>query len=165
MSNFFQLIGTNVIALVFVLGVMILIHELGHYMVAKALKIRVDVFSLGFGPRLFGFRKGETDYRVSLLPLGGYVKMAGENPEDELTGAPDEFLSRPKMHRLAVAVAGPVMNILLAIVLVRINFMLGVEMPAYLREARIIGSIAPRSAADRGGIARGRQDRCRCFYK
>jgi regulator of sigma E protease len=78
--------------------------------------------------------------------------MAGENPEDQPTGAPDEFLSHPKAHRLAVAAAGPAMNILLAIVLVTINFTLGVEMPAYLHEAPVVGSIAPRSSADRGGL-------------
>ena len=155
MSNIVQLIGSNILALIFVLGVMIFVHEFGHYFVAKLLKIRVDVFSLGFGPRLIGFRKGGTDYRVSLLPLGGYVKMAGENPDEALTGAPDEFLSRPKSHRLAVAVAGPAMNILLAMVLVTANFMVGVEAPAYLYEAPVIGSVAPGSPAERGDLRVG----------
>ncbi|MBI4457197.1 MAG: RIP metalloprotease RseP [Acidobacteria bacterium] len=150
-----HLIGTNVVALIFVLGVMILVHELGHYIVAKLLKIRVEIFSLGFGPRLFGFRKGDTDYRVSALPFGGYVKMAGENPDEELTGSGDEFLSRPKSHRLAVAAAGPLMNILLALVLVTANFMVGVELPAYLHEAPVIGSISPQSPAQRANLQIG----------
>ena len=85
-----------VVAVAFVLGVMILVHEFGHYAVAKLCGVRVDVFSLGFGKRLFGFRRGDTDYRVSALPLGGYVKMAGENPMEARTGEPGEFMSHPR---------------------------------------------------------------------
>ena len=140
-----QIIGTNILALIFVLGVMIFVHEFGHYIVAKLFKIRVEVFSLGFGPRLFGFRKGDTDYRVSALPLGGYVKMAGENFDEELTGSKDEFLSRPKSHRMAVAIAGPLMNFLLAIALLAGNLIMGVQIPAYLYEPPIIGAIDPNS--------------------
>src|ERR1041385_7740191 len=81
-----------------ILGFMIFIHELGHYMVAKALRVRVEQFAIGFGKRLIGFRKGDTDYRINALPLGGYVKMAGENPMDERTGDPGEFLSRSEEH-------------------------------------------------------------------
>jgi regulator of sigma E protease len=98
-----------------ILGFMILIHEFGHYAVAKLLGVRVEVFSIGFGKRLFGFRRGETDYRVAAIPLGGYVKMSGENPMDERTGDPREFLSHPRWHRFLIAIAGPSMNILLAI--------------------------------------------------
>jgi regulator of sigma E protease len=155
LSNVLQLIGTNMLALIFVLGVMIFVHEFGHYAVAKLLKIHVEVFSLGFGPRLFGFRKGGTDYRVSLLPVGGYVKMSGESYDEELSGSADEFLSRPKSHRFAVAVAGPMMNILLAIGLITINFMTGIEVPAYFHEPAVIGSIEPHSPADRAGFHLG----------
>ena len=93
------LVGTAyaVVAVAFVLGVMILVHEFGHYAVAKLCGVRVDVFSLGFGKRLFGFRRGDTDYRISALPLGGYVKMAGENPMDARTGDPGEFVSHPRL--------------------------------------------------------------------
>ncbi|HEY3130777.1 MAG TPA: RIP metalloprotease RseP [Acidobacteriota bacterium] len=150
-----HLIGTNILALIFVLGVMIFVHELGHFVVAKMLKIRVEVFALGFGPRIFGFRRGETHYRVNILPLGGYVKMTGESFDDELTGSADEFLSRPKSHRLAVAVAGPLMNILLAIGLITANFMSGVEVPAYFHEPPVIGSVEPHSAAERSGLQIG----------
>ena len=73
----------SLIAVVVILGFMILIHEFGHYAVAKWLGVRVEVFSIGFGKRLLGFRKGDTDYRISAIPLGGYVKMSGENPMDE----------------------------------------------------------------------------------
>src|SRR5215475_7602214 len=83
----------TVVAFIFVLGVLVFVHEFGHYAVAKLFKVRVEVFSLGFGKRLVGFRRGDTDYRISLLPLGGYVKMAGENPMDARTGDPGEFMS------------------------------------------------------------------------
>ena len=145
-------VGTSLIAFVFVLGVMIFVHELGHYGVAKLLGIRVEVFSLGFGPRILGFTRGNTDYRVSLLPLGGYVKMAGENYDEDLTGSEDEFLSRPKLHRFAVAVAGPVMNILLAWILLAVNYTAGVEVAAYRGQPAVIGVIAPDSPAARAGV-------------
>jgi regulator of sigma E protease len=134
---------------------MIFVHELGHHLMAKFLGIRVDVFSLGFGPRLFGYRKGDTDYRVSLLPLGGYVRMAGEHYDDDLSGSPEEFLSRPKSHRFAVALAGPVMNIFLAVVLLAANFMVGIRVPAYLSEPAIIGFVAEDSAAEQVGLMVG----------
>jgi len=102
----------SIVAVVAVLGFMILVHEFGHYAVAKWLGVRVEVFSIGFGKRLFGFRKGDTDYRVSAIPLGGYVKMSGENPMDERTGDPAEFLSHSRWHRFLIAIAGPLMNIL-----------------------------------------------------
>src|SRR6186997_1854665 len=93
-----------------VLGVIIVIHELGHFLVAKFFGIKVETFSVGFGPRLIGFRRGETDYRISAFPLGGYVKMAGESPTDTITGDPREFTSKPKYQRFLVAAAGPLMN-------------------------------------------------------
>ena len=140
---------------VIVLGIMIFVHELGHHLMAKCLKIRVDVFSLGFGPRLAGFKSGGTDYRISLLPLGGYVKMAGEHYDDELTGSPDEFLSRPKSHRLAVAIAGPAMNIGLAILLLTGNFIVGVQIPAYLSEPAIVGYVVQDSPAQEFDLREG----------
>src|ERR1044071_2116297 len=102
-------------AVALVLGVLVFIHEFGHYAVAKLCGVRVEVFSLGFGKRLWGFSKGDTDYRLSLLPIGGYVKMAGENPMESRTGDPGEFMSHPRWQRFLIAAAGPAMNILLAI--------------------------------------------------
>ncbi len=148
-------IGLTVVAFVFVLGVLIFIHELGHYLVAKYLGIRVEVFSLGFGTRLFGFRRGDTDYRVSLIPLGGYVKMAGDNPDEDLTGSPEEFLSRPKLHRFFVAIAGPAMNVALAVVLLAVNFMVGVEIPEYKFQPPVVGVVAADSPAERAGLMVG----------
>ena len=85
----------NLVSFVFVLGVMVLIHELGHFLAARYFDVRVEAFSIGFGPRLFGFKRGDTDYKVCLFPLGGYVKMAGENI-GEPTGDPGEFMSKPR---------------------------------------------------------------------
>ncbi len=106
-----------------VLGVMILIHEWGHYAAAKFFKVRVEVFSIGFGKRLLGFRKNETDYRISAIPLGGYVKMSGENPMDERTGDPGEFMSHPRWQRFVIAIAGPFMNVVLAVGLLTVVYM------------------------------------------
>src|SRR6266513_454096 len=106
---------STIVAVAVVLGFMILIHECGHYAAAKLFKVRVEVFSIGFGKRLFGFRRGDTDYRIAAIPLGGYVKMSGENPMDERTGDPAAFMSHPRWHRFLIAIAGPSMNILLAI--------------------------------------------------
>jgi regulator of sigma E protease len=147
--------GRAILAFIFVLGVMIFVHEFGHYLVAKLLKIRVDVFSLGFGPRLFGFKRGETDYRISALPLGGYVKMAGETYEDELSGSPDEFLSRPKRQRFLVAVAGPLMNIALALVLTWFHFWTGFEVDPVMRQPATIAVIKPNSPAQKAGLEVG----------
>ena len=145
-------IGLSVAAFIFVLGIMIFVHELGHYAMAKYLGIGVEVFSLGFGWRLIGFRWGATDYRISILPLGGYVKMAGESYEDELTGAPDEFLSRPKLHRLAVAVAGPLMNLALAVILFSVIYILGIRVPSYSNQPAVIDKIEEGSSAVRAGL-------------
>src|SRR5450755_3349921 len=115
-----------------VLGFMILIHEFGHYAAAKYFGVRVEVFSIGFGKRLLGFHRGETDYRISAIPLGGYVKMSGENPMDERTGDPAEFLSHSRWHRFIIAIAGPTMNILLAIGLLTVVYMTHYETALYL---------------------------------
>jgi len=138
----------TLISFVFVLGIMIFVHELGHFLVAQWLGIRVEVFSLGFGPRLFGFRRDETEYRVSAVPLGGYVKMKGEQYEESLSGSADEFLSRPKKDRFLVAVAGPTMNLLLAVVLLAGVYATGLEVPSFLFEPPVVGYVAPESPAE-----------------
>src|SRR5260370_39182640 len=86
---------------------MVLVHEWGLFVIARLFGVRVEVFSIGFGPRLFGIRRGPTDYRLSALPLGGYVRMAGDNPAEERRGDPDEFLSKPRWRRVLIALAGP----------------------------------------------------------
>lgn len=143
------------IVFVLVLGGMIVVHEFGHFIVAKLFGIRVEVFSVGFGKRLFGIKKGDTDYRLSLIPLGGYVKMAGENLDEAVTGAPYEFQSKPKWQRLCVAVAGPVMNILTALLIPAAMAMAHYEMPTFVNQPAVIAAVAPGSPAEAAGIRRG----------
>jgi regulator of sigma E protease len=145
----------SIAAVAVVLGFMILIHEFGHYAVAKLLGVRVEVFSIGFGKRLLGFRKGDTDYRISVLPLGGYVKMSGENPMDERTGDPAEFMSHSRWHRFLIAIAGPVMNILLAIVLLTTVYMVHYEYPVFLDKPAVIEGVKHESPAAQAGLQPG----------
>jgi regulator of sigma E protease len=145
----------TILAFVLVLGITVTIHEFGHFAMAKLLKIRVLVFSLGFGPRLVGFTRGGTEYRLSPLPLGGYVKMAGETFDEERKGDPDEFLSHPKWHRILVAIAGPCMNILLAIGILTFSYIEGVDVPRYPRESAVVGPVAFGSIAKRAGLETG----------
>ncbi len=144
-----------VVSMAVVLGIMILVHEFGHYAAAKWFGVRVDVFSIGFGKRLAGFKRGDTDYRISALPLGGYVKMAGENPLESRSGAPDEFMSHPRWQRFVIAVAGPAMNILLAIALLTGVFMVHYEHPLYLDEPAVVGWVMDDSPAAKSGIEQG----------
>src|SRR5205085_6933775 len=120
---------SNIGVAIIVLGVIIVIHELGHFLVAKFFKIKVETFSVGFGPRILGFRKGDSDYRISAFLLGGYVKMAGETPTDSITGEAYEFLSKPKWQRFLVAAAGPAMNVILAVGLVMGLYLYGTDVP------------------------------------
>ncbi len=122
---------------------------------AKLLKIRVLVFSIGFGPKLLGFTRGGTDYRLSPFPLGGYVKMAGETYDSDREGAPDEFLSHPRWHRFLVAISGPLMNIFLAVVIFTYFFTQGVYEPRYLREPAVVGPVVENSIAGRTGLQTG----------
>ena len=138
-----------------VLGIMILVHEFGHYAAAKWFGVRVDVFSIGFGKRLTGFRRGGTDYRISALPLGGYVKMAGESPLESRSGAADEFMSHPRWQRFVIAIAGPAMNIILAVVLLTGVFMVHYEHPVYLDQPAVVGWVLENSPAAKSGIEQG----------
>jgi len=146
---------TSLIAVVAVLGFMILIHEFGHYAVAKWLGVRVEQFAIGFGKRLIGFRKGDTDYRINAIPLGGYVKMSGENPMDERTDDPREFMNHPRWHRFLIAIAGPTMNILLAIFLLTVVYMVHYEYAAVDDEPTVVGWVFQDSAAAKAGIQVG----------
>ena len=146
---------TSVVAVVGVLGFMILIHEFGHYAVAKLLGVRVEQFAIGFGKRLVGFRKGETDYRINAIPLGGYVKMSGENPMDQHTDDPREFLNHSRWHRFLIAIAGPAMNILLAVFLLTVVYMVHYEYPVYLDKPAVLDGVKPGSAAALAGLKSG----------
>ena len=138
-----------------VLGVLIFVHELGHFLVARWYGVRVLTFSLGFGPKILKLNRGGTEYCISLIPLGGYVKMAGETVADERDGAPDEFLSKSKWIRFQVYLAGPAMNVLLAVVVMIGVLSRGANVPEYLTQPPVVGVVQPDSPAERVGIAVG----------
>lgn len=142
---------TTVLSFVFVLGVLIFIHELGHFLVAKWMGVRVEKFSLGFPPNIFARRKGDTTYCIGIIPLGGYVKMAGDNPSEDRQGRPDEFLSKTVAQRAAVIFAGPFMNYVLTIViLIGVFFFSGEQI---VDTERIqVGEVTEDSPADRAGL-------------
>jgi len=146
---------TSALAFLFVLGVLIFVHELGHFLMARRIGVRVLTFSLGFGPKLINVKRGDTEYCISAIPLGGYVKMAGENPEDQRTGASDEFLSTGKWQRFQVLVMGPVMNLLLALVVMAVVLFQGAQLPAYEQQAVVIGSFADKSVGAQAGLKLG----------
>jgi regulator of sigma E protease len=145
---------SNAIAFIFALGVIIFVHEAGHLLVAKFFDTRVLKFSLGFGKRIWGFERGETDYRVSLIPLGGYVLLGGENP-DEVSDDPRDFLNKPRWQRILVYLAGPAMNILLSIILIAGLFMIGISVPMLQSLEPIVGYVEEGSAGDQAGIETG----------
>jgi len=137
-----------------VLGVMVLIHEWGHFVAARLCGVRVDVFSIGFGPRLFGWKRGATDYRVSALPLGGYVRMAGQDLSDvdagekPPTGAPDELMSKPRWKRALISFAGPLVNLIFPIFLLTGLFStVGIPYSAYLDAPVKVNELPPSQAA------------------
>ena len=146
---------TSILAFVFVLGVLIFVHELGHFMMARRIGVRVLTFSLGFGPKLIAFKRGDTEYCISAVPLGGYVKMAGENPDDARTGASDEFLSKSKWQRFQVLVMGPVMNLALAVIVMAIVLYQGAPAPAFMEQPALVGSVLDQSALKAAGLQPG----------
>ena len=145
----------TLLAFLFVLGVLVFVHELGHFLAARRLGVRVLTFSLGFGPKLVKVRRGDTEYCISAIPLGGYVKMAGENPDDPRTGRPDEFLSKTKWERFQILIMGPAMNIMLAVIVMAIVLAQGAEVPIYQDQPPVVGAVSPGSPAERSGIQRG----------
>jgi regulator of sigma E protease len=142
----------SIVSFIIVLSIMVLVHELGHFVVAKACGVRVEAFSLGFPPRLFGIRIGDTDYCIGALPFGGYVKMSGENPGAETTGDAGEFSAHPRWQRMLIAVAGPVANFILAFVLMAGFFMLHNEVPVYQDNPAVLDLVPPNSPAGRAGL-------------
>jgi len=147
-----NLAAQNILAFVVGLGFLIFVHESGHFFMAKLFGVRVLVFSFGFGKRLAGFRKGDTDYRISLVPLGGYVRMAGDAAEENVAGTPDEFLSKPKWQRFLILLAGPFMNIVIAVSFMAIMAMAGMEQ---LVTTTVVGTVVPGKPAQRAGLTPG----------
>ncbi|MEO8257932.1 MAG: RIP metalloprotease RseP [Acidobacteriota bacterium] len=146
---------TTFLAFIFVLGVLVFVHELGHFLAAKRVGIRVLKFQLGFNPTILSFRRGDTEYGIGALPLGGYVKMAGESPEDPRTGRDDEFLSKTKWERFQVLIMGPVMNLLLAFVLTAVVLYRGAQVPIYEDQPPVVGVVTAGSPAARAEIMPG----------
>jgi regulator of sigma E protease len=146
---------TDAIVVVVVLGFMIFIHELGHFLAAKYFGVRVTVFSLGFGKRLLHFQRGDTDYRISALLFGGYVKMAGDDPTELRQGDPGEYLSQPRWHRFVIVMMGPTMNILLAVLLLGGLYKFHFQKPAYQEQEARVGDVAENSPAAKAGIEAG----------
>ena len=146
---------TTLLSFLFVLGVLVFVHELGHFLAARRLGVRVLTFSLGFGPKILKFQRGDTEYCVSAIPLGGYVKMAGETPDDSRTGSPDEFMSKTKWERFQVLIMGPLMNIVLAVVVMAVVLAQGAEVPVYQDQPPVVGAVESGSPAEQVGIQRG----------
>lgn len=142
-------IKTAILAII-PLGFIIFIHELGHFYAAKRCGIKVNTFSLGFGPRLIGFQRGETEYKISLLPFGGYVQMEGENPSEQ-TGAPGEFASAPLGSRAFVVAAGPVVNLLFGVLIYWLVFATGLNADS----ARLVGGLTGLPLGEKGPIQIG----------
>ena len=153
---------TTILAFVFVLGVLVFVHELGHFLAAKRVGIRVLKFQLGFNPTILSFRRGDTEYGIGALPLGGYVKMAGENAEDvgrdehgKVIVRSDEFLSKTKWERFQVLIMGPIMNLLLAVILTAVVLYQGVETASYEDQPVVVGVVTAGSAAAGADIRPG----------
>lgn len=146
---------TTVLSFLFVLGVLVFVHELGHFLVARWHGVRVLTFSLGFGPKLVKVQRGDTEYCVSLVPLGGYVKLAGETSEEGHQPLPDEFMAKSKWVRFQVYLAGPVMNILLALIVGAGVLSQGADVPMYKSAPPVIGAVAAGSPAEAAGLRVG----------
>ncbi len=146
---------TGLLAFLFVLGVLVFVHELGHFVVARRHGVRCLTFSLGFGPKLLQTKRGDTVYCISAIPLGGYVKMAGDSPDDQREGKDDEFLSKTKWQRFQILIAGPAMNIILAVVVMTVVLYQGARVPVSAEQPPVVGSVAEDSPAAAAGIRVG----------
>jgi regulator of sigma E protease len=145
----------TVLVFLVVLGFLIFVHELGHFLVARWTGVRVLRFSLGFGPRIFSKQVGDTEYMVSAIPLGGYVKMAGDDPTQETAKQPDEFSARSLGERTRIVLAGPVMNILVAFLLMPVVYLIGTQIPAFLEQPPVVGWVEEDSPAQTAGFEAG----------
>jgi len=148
---------TTILSPIIVLGILIFVHELGHFIIAKRLGVGVLRFSLGFGPKILGKKIGETEYQISAIPLGGYVKIIGENPEEEISEEERQrsFSAKPIPTRMAIIGFGPLMNVLLSFVFLCLVALIGFKIPAFMEGPPRVGWIEPNSPGQRGGIRAG----------
>ncbi len=153
---------STIFGFILVLGVLILVHEWGHYIVARIFGVRVDVFSIGFGPRLFGYKHGDTDWRISAVPLGGYVRMAGQDlteidsGESKPTGAPDELMSKKRWQRALISFAGPAINLIFPLFLLAGFFLIkGDPYPKYHDKQLVIADVQVDSPLSKAGVTVG----------
>ena len=146
---------TTLLAFLFVISVLVFVHELGHFLVARWFGVRVLTFSLGFGPKLLSFRRGATEYCLSAIPLGGYLKMAGEHMTEARATHPDEFIGKPRWQRCLILLAGPAMNVGLTVAICTGMLLHGVEMPVHRARAPIVGTVLGQSPAERAGLKAG----------
>lgn len=145
---------SNILALLVVIGVIIFVHELGHFLAARLFRIKVRVFSIGFGARLWGFERGGTEYRLAMVPLGGYVAFSGIDPSNP-TGDAGDFITKPRWQRMVVLLAGPAANVVLSIVLIAAVLVAGTELAGPRDLSTEIGAVAPDSAAFEAGLQAG----------
>lgn len=146
---------SSILPFLFVLGVLVFVHELGHFLLARWHGVKVLTFSLGFGPKLFKFTRGDTEYCVSVIPLGGFVKMAGETPDDDTPPRHDEFFAKTKWQRFQIYLAGPAMNVLAAFLIMVGVYTYGADEPAYQRNPVEVGRVVEGSSAAKAGIRVG----------
>ncbi len=152
----------TIMAGILMLGVLVFVHELGHFVIAKICGVKVLKFSLGFGPKLVSRQRGETEYQICAIPLGGYVQMlgegSGEQGEEAALSAEEKersFAEQPVSKRLAIVSAGPLMNLILPLLILPVAFVVGVQMPTYLEQPAFVGYVVPESNADMGGFVAG----------
>jgi regulator of sigma E protease len=146
---------SSILPFIFVLGVLVFVHELGHFLLARWHGVRVLTFSLGFGPKLFKFTRGDTEYCISIIPLGGFVKMAGETPEDDTPPKQDEFFAKSKWQRFQIYIAGPAMNVLAAFLIMIGVYLNGTSEPSYQRNPVEVGRVLEGSSGAKAGIQVG----------
>lgn len=154
----------TIIIFLVALSVLVAVHEWGHFIIAKLSGIRVDIFSIGFGPKLFGFKWHGTEYRVAPFPFGGYVKIYGHEPMEDAEGDeekakeiakdPEAFASKPLYKKLGVVFGGPVMNLIFCFLLLPLSFMLGRTQPAVIAEKPIVVDVMQGSPAQEIGLTK-----------
>ncbi|OEU61417.1 MAG: RIP metalloprotease RseP [Desulfuromonadales bacterium C00003094] len=149
----------TIIAGIIMLGILVFVHELGHFTVAKLAGVKVLKFSLGFGPRLVSRQWGETEYMICAIPLGGYVQMLGEGVEEDQPLSDEErsrsFAEKSVWRRLAIIAAGPFMNLVLPFLILPLAFMVGINLPAFLDQPACVGYVLPQSPAAEAGLRSG----------